>query len=63
MASDSPASNLEYIAIVATNDMFLNVEGTLNTDLKQQMHEYMDTELALTQQFMPHLYNPKLLSA
>ena len=34
MASDSPASNLDYIAIVATNDMFLNVEGTLNTGEK-----------------------------
>ena len=30
MASDTPASNLEYIAIVATNDFFLNIEGTLN---------------------------------
>ena len=30
MASDSPASNLDYIAIVATNDFFLNIEGTLN---------------------------------
>jgi hypothetical protein len=34
MASDSPASNLEYIAIVATNDMFLNVEGTDNDSAK-----------------------------
>ena len=32
MASDTPASNLEYIAIVATNDFFLNIEGTLNGD-------------------------------
>ena len=24
------------------------------------MHEYMGTELALTQQFMQHLYNPRL---
>ena len=40
--------------------MFLNIEGTLNTELKQQMHEYMGTELALTQQFMQHLYNPRL---
>jgi len=31
MASDSPASNLEYIAIVATNDFFLNIEGAANT--------------------------------
>ena len=30
-ASDTPASNLDYIAIVATNDMFLNIEGTNNT--------------------------------
>jgi hypothetical protein len=29
-ASDTPASNLDYIAIVATNDMFLNIEGTNN---------------------------------
>jgi hypothetical protein len=34
MASDSPASNLEYIAIVATNDMFLNLEGAQNNDVK-----------------------------
>ena len=34
MASDSPASNLDYIAIVATNDMFLNVEGAQNTNPK-----------------------------
>lgn len=34
MASDSPASNLDYIAIVATNDMFLNLEGTLNQGIK-----------------------------
>jgi len=26
-ASDTPSSNLDYIAIVATNDMFLNIEG------------------------------------
>ena len=32
MASDSPASNLDYIAIVATNDFFLNIEGTANTN-------------------------------
>ena len=31
MASDSPASNLEYIAIIATNDFFLNIEGQANT--------------------------------
>jgi hypothetical protein len=31
MASDSPASNLDYIAIVATNDFFLNIEGTSNS--------------------------------
>jgi len=30
MASDSPASNLDYIAIVATNDFFLNIEGSAN---------------------------------
>jgi len=30
MASDTPASNLDYIAIVATNDFFLNIEGTNN---------------------------------
>ena len=30
MASDTPASNLEYIATVATNDFFLNIEGTAN---------------------------------
>jgi len=30
MASDSPSSNLDYIAIVATNDFFLNLEGVLN---------------------------------
>ena len=29
-ASDTPASNLDYIAIVATNDMFLNIEGRNN---------------------------------
>lgn len=29
-ASDTPASNLDYIAIVATNDMFLNIEGRAN---------------------------------
>ena len=29
-ASDTPSSNLEYIAIVATNDMFLNIEGRAN---------------------------------
>ena len=34
MASDSPASNLDYIAIVATNDMFLNIEGTQNNGVK-----------------------------
>lgn len=30
-ASDTPASNLDYIAIVATNDLFLNIEGRSNT--------------------------------
>lgn len=30
LATDSPASNLDYIAIVATNDFFLNLEGTNN---------------------------------
>jgi hypothetical protein len=34
MASDTPASNLEYIAIVATNDFFLNIEGTANAGAK-----------------------------
>lgn len=34
MASDTPASNLDYIAIVATNDFFLNIEGTNNTAAK-----------------------------
>ncbi len=29
-ASDTPASNLDYIAIVATNDLFLNIEGRSN---------------------------------
>lgn len=29
-ASDTPASNLDYIAIVATNDLFLNLEGRAN---------------------------------
>ena len=31
IAADSPASNLDYIAIIATNDFFLNLEGALNT--------------------------------
>ena len=31
VATDSPASNLDYIAIVATNDIFLNIESTNNT--------------------------------
>nr|AGA18439.1 hypothetical protein [uncultured marine virus] len=30
MASDTPASNLDYIAIVATNDIFMNIEGRSN---------------------------------
>jgi hypothetical protein len=30
VATDSPASNLDYIAIVATNDFFLNIEGSNN---------------------------------
>ena len=30
VATDSPASNLDYIAIVATNDFFLNIEGQNN---------------------------------
>ena len=30
LATDSPASNLDYIAIVATNDFFLNIEGQNN---------------------------------
>ena len=34
MASDTPASNLEYIAIVATNDFFLNIEGAGNVKAK-----------------------------
>jgi len=34
MASDSPASNLEYIAIIATNDFFLNIEGRNNVGPK-----------------------------
>ena len=34
MASDSPASNLDYIAIIATNDFFLNIEGTGNAGAK-----------------------------
>ena len=34
MASDSPASNLDYIAIIATNDFFLNIEGTANANAK-----------------------------
>ena len=34
MASDTPASNLEYIAIVATNDFFLNIEGSGNVKAK-----------------------------
>jgi hypothetical protein len=29
-ASDTPASNLDYIAIIATNDFFLNLEGSGN---------------------------------
>jgi len=29
-ASDTPASNLDYIAIIATNDFFLNIEGLAN---------------------------------
>ena len=29
-ASDTPASNLDYIAIIATNDFFLNLEGSNN---------------------------------
>jgi len=30
VAIDSPATNLEYIAIIATNDFFLNIEGQAN---------------------------------
>lgn len=34
-ASDSsPATQLEYLAIIATNDFFLNVQGTQNGDAK-----------------------------
>lgn len=33
-ASDTPASNLDYIAIVATNDFFLNIEGDNNVKAK-----------------------------
>ena len=29
-ASDTPSSNLDYIAIIATNDFFLNLEGAGN---------------------------------
>ena len=32
VATDTPASNLEYIAIIATNDFFLNIEGTNNVN-------------------------------
>lgn len=30
VAIDTPATNLDYIAIIATNDFFLNIEGTAN---------------------------------
>lgn len=30
VAIDTPASTLDYIAIIATNDFFLNIEGTNN---------------------------------
>lgn len=30
VAIDTPATNLEYIAIIATNDFFLNIEGAAN---------------------------------
>lgn len=33
-AIDSPPTNLEYIAILATNDFFLNIEGTANNAAK-----------------------------
>lgn len=32
-ASDTPSSNLDYIAIIATNDFFLNLEGTNNVSI------------------------------
>ena len=31
---DSPSTDLEYIAIIATNDFFLNIEGTNNGSAK-----------------------------
>ena len=31
---DSPATDLEYIAIIATNDFFLNIEGLANGNAK-----------------------------
>jgi len=30
VAIDTPSTNLDYIAIIATNDFFLNIEGTAN---------------------------------
>ncbi len=34
LAGETPAANLEYVGIIATNDFFINIEGTRNTSAK-----------------------------
>ena len=47
MASDTPASNLEYIAIVATNDFFLNIEGRNNGTAVSYTHLTLPTKVSV----------------
>jgi len=63
IAGETPAASLDYVYIVATNDFFLNIEGTLNTAVKSGISRVYGYRAKASASVYAALVNSELLSA
>ena len=62
-SDSSPATQLEYLAIIATNDFFLNVEGTGNANAKSLIARVYGVRAKADASIYAALVQSELLSA
>lgn len=63
IAGETPAASLDYVYIIATNDFFLNVQGTANTGDKTGISRVYGYRAKASASVYAALVNSELLSA
>jgi len=63
IAGETPAASLDYVYIIATNDFFLNIEGTLNANVKSGISRVYGYRAKASASVYAALVNSELLSA